>query len=337
MNNQISTGSVYDLWATMNQQSSWTLGRTMPSSPINGGAGQMSGLESNSSLGFGNYNAGYLSLTAHDWKGFTARANFTYSKALNTGATYQAVSEYTVLNPWNLHSMYGPSFYDYKFLFNLTMVYQPPVYKTQKGIVGHLLGGWAIAPLLTAHTGGPWEVYNGNASCESFGEGNCSTESSNDGAVLTGKYTGGNSPQFNQTVSESASANPFGVGISTNYDNGGNGVNMFKNPIQVFNEFRPCILGFDTSCGASGNIRTPSFWNVDATVSKNIGVWKEGQVGASLIFQFTNLFNHTVFNAPYMATNDPADFGNMSSNNAYYGYAQSNTPRQVEFGLRVHF
>jgi hypothetical protein len=337
MNSQISTGSVYDLWATMNQQSSWTLGRTMPSSPINGGSGQMSGLESNTSLGFGNYNAGYLSFTAHDWKGFTARANFTYSKALNTGATYQAVSEYTVLNPWNLHSMYGPSFYDYKFLFNLTMVYQPPVYKTQKGIVGHLLGGWAIAPLLTAHTGGPWEVYNGNASCESFGEGNCSTESSNDGAVLTGKYTGGNSPQFNQTVSESATANPFGVGISTNYDNGGNGVNMFKNPIQVFNEFRPCILGFDTSCGASGNIRTPGFWNVDATVSKNIGVWKEGQVGASLIFQFTNLFNHTVFNAPYMATNDPADFGNMSSNNAYYGYAQANAPRQVEFGLRVHF
>jgi hypothetical protein len=38
-----------------------------------------------------------------------------------------------------------------------------------------------------------------------------------------------------------------------------------------------------------------------------------------------------------MATNDPADFGNMSTNNAYFGAGQANQPRQVEFGLRVHF
>jgi hypothetical protein len=42
-------------------------------------------------------------------------------------------------------------------------------------------------------------------------------------------------------------------------------------------------------------------------------------------------------NAPYMALNDPADFGNMSSNNAYYGYEEAYNPRTVAFGLRVHF
>ena len=85
------------------------------------------------------------------------------------------------------------------------------------------------------------------------------------------------------------------------------------------------------------SVPAPGTWNVDATISKDLGIWKEGRVGATLIFQFTNLFNHTVFNAPYMATNDPADFGNMSSNNAYFGYAQANAPRQTEFGIRVHF
>jgi hypothetical protein len=337
MNNQISTTNVYNLWSTLNQASSWTLGRTMPSSPINGGSGQLSAVFSNSSIGYGNYNAGYVSFTVHDWKGFTARSNLTYSKSLGTGAAVQATSEYTTLNPWNLKSMYGPQAFDYKFVYNLAMVYQVPYYRGQKGIVGHVLGGWSIAPLLTAHTGAPWQVYSAGGDCQSFGEGNCSTESSLDGAVLASKYTGGNSPRFNVNVSESSATNPLGVGISTNADNGGQAVNMFKNPIQVFNEFRPCVLGLDTSCGSSGNIRQPGFWNVDATASKDLGLWKEGRVGATLIFQFTNLFNHTVFNAPYMDISDPADFGNMSSNNAYYGFGQANTPRQMEFGVRVHF
>jgi len=339
MGNQISTTSVYDLWASLNAASSWTLGRTMLSSPINGGSGQMPAIFTNTTSGYGNYNAAYVSFTSHDWHGITARTNLTYGRALGTGAQVQATSEYTALNPWNLKSMYGPQFYDYKFLFNLMMVYQPPFYRSQKGIVGHALGGWSIAPLFTAHTGAPLAVGSAANGCESFGEGNCSTEGSLDGSVLSSKFTGGNSPHYNQNVSESPTTNPYGVGINTNYDNGGGGVNMFANPVQVYNEFRPCIVGYDTSCGSNGNLRGPGFWNLDATVSKDIGVWKEGRVGATLIFQFVNLLNHTDFAAPYLNTADPADFGNMSSNNAatYGGGAVSYHPRQVEFGLRVHF
>jgi hypothetical protein len=311
----------------------------MLSSPINGGSGQMPAIFTNTTSGYGNYNAAYVSFTSHDWHGITARTNLTYGRALGTGAQVQATSEYTALNPWNLKSMYGPQFYDYKFLFNLMMVYQPPFYRSQKGIVGHALGGWSIAPLFTAHTGAPLAVGSAANGCESFGEGNCSTEGSLDGSVLSSKFTGGNSPHYNQNVSESPTTNPYGVGINTNYDNGGGGVNMFANPVQVYNEFRPCIVGYDTSCGSNGNLRGPGFWNLDATVSKDIGVWKEGRVGATLIFQFVNLLNHTDFAAPYLNTADPADFGNMSSNNAatYGGGAVSYHPRQVEFGLRVHF
>jgi len=337
MNNQIQTTNVYNFWSTLNQTKGWTLGRTMPSSPINGGSGQLSAVFSNASTGYGNYNAAYVSLTTHDFHGITTRSTLTYGRAMGTGAAVQATSSYTALNPWDLKSMYGSQAYDYKIVYTLMMVYNPPFYRNERGVMGHLLGGWSIAPVLTAHSGAPWLVYTAAGVCQSFGEGNCSTESSLDGAVLNSKYTGGSSPHFNQAVSESASANPNGVAISTNADNGGQGVNMFTNPIGVFNEFRPCILGFDTSCGANGNVRQPSFWNVDAAVSKNIGVWKEGRVGAMLTFQFTNLFNHTVFNAPYMDISDPADFGNMSSNNAYFGYGQANAPRQVEFGIRVHF
>jgi hypothetical protein len=202
-------------------------------------------------------------------------------------------------------------------------------------VAGHLLGGWTIAPLLTAHSGAPLSVYSYSGGCQSFGETNCAVGSSLDYAVLNGPFTYGNSAHFNQTVSESASANPNGVGVNANGDNGGQNVQMYTNPVGAFNDYRNCVLGYDTNCGSNGNIRGLPTWNVDATVSKDIGVWKEGRVGATLIFQFTNLFNHVRLTDPYLDITDPADFGVLGTSNPNGG--QANTPRNMEFGLRIHF
>jgi hypothetical protein len=215
------------------------------------------------------------------------------------------------------------------------MIYHPTFYRTQKGVVGHILGGWTIAPLFTFHSGSPLSVNNYNEGCESFGEANCSTGGTLDGAVLNGPFTFGNSAHYNFTSSESTSANPNGVGINGNGDNGGQNINMYSNPVGAFNDYRNCVLGFDTSCGSNGNIRGLPTWNLDATVSKDIGIWKEGRVGATLIFQFTNVLNHVQLNNPYLDISDPADFGVLGTSNPNGG--QGNTPRNMEFGLRIHF
>jgi hypothetical protein len=342
MNGMIANNQVYQLWAALNGASSWTLGRTMPSSSSAAiPSGQLSAVYYDTSNGFANYNAGYASLTLHDFHGVTSRANFTYGRALGTGNSSQATSSYSVLDPWNIHANYGPQFYDYKFIFNVMMLWQEPYFKTQKGIVGHLLGGWSVAPLFTYHTGAPLGVFNYNGGCESFGEMNCNTGSTNanaqlvaDGAVLAAPFTGGNSANYNTSVPENTSS---GAGVNSNAANGGNNINMFKNPAQVYSEFRPCILGYDTSCGGGAIIRGMPFWNLDATVSKDIGIWKEGRVGATLIFQFTNLLNHTQLGDPYLDISDPQDFGVIGSNNPYNTPGQSNLPRNMSFGLRIHF
>jgi hypothetical protein len=333
MNGLIQNAQVYQLWAALNGASSWTLGRTMPSSPSAAiPAGQLSAVYFDGSQGFGNYNAAYFTFTIHDWHGITARSNFTWGRALGTGNQSQATSSYSVVDPWNIHSMYGPQFFDYKFIYNLSLLWQDPWYKSQKGVVGHVLGGWTVAPLFTFHSGAPLSVNNFNQGCESFGEMNCNTGSTLDGAVLTGPFTYGNSAHYNVNVSETTAS---GAGVNSNPDNGGNSINMFSNPDAAYNKYRPCVLGFDTSCGSNGNIRGMSFWNLDATVSKNIGVWKEGRVGADLQFQFTNLLNHVQLNDPYLDISDPGNFGVLGTNNPNGG--QSNTPRQMEFGLRLHW
>ena len=198
-------------------------------------------------------------------------------------------------------------------------------------MIGHLLGGWTVAPIFTARSGAPLFTSNLNGNCQSFGEANCSTGSTIDGAVLAAKYTGGTSALYNQNVTESATANPNGVGINANYSNGGVGTQMFNDPVSVYNELRPCILGYDTNCGAqvAGGLRGMPTWNLDAAVSKNIGIWKEGRVGATLMFQFTNVLNHVQLGDPNMDISDPGSFGVLGG--------QSNTPRQMEFGIRIHF
>jgi hypothetical protein len=150
-----------------------------------------------------------------------------------------------------------------------------------------------------------------------------------DCAVFTGPYTGTSKANYNNagaTVTNPSAPQLAGVGVGTNNSTH---INMFSNPATVYNELRPCFLGLDTSCGGYGNLRGLPTWNIDATLLKDIGIWKEGRVGAALSFQFTNVLNHMQPSNGSLNWSSPATFGRITG--------QSNTPRQMEFGLRVHF
>ena len=92
---------------------------------------------------------------------------------MGTGNQVQASSSYTALNPFDQGANYGSQPFDYKFLYNLNMYYEVPFFKGQHGVLGHILGGWTIAPLFTAQSGSPTAVSYSEGSCtgcEAFGE-----------------------------------------------------------------------------------------------------------------------------------------------------------------------
>ncbi len=331
MNNFITQTQVFQLWNALSQASSWTLGRTIPSSTSAAfPQGQAAGINADDSSGYSNYNALYTTFRTQDWHGITTLSNFTWGRALGTGNQSQATSGYTVLNPYNVRqSMYGPQYFDYKFTYTHTFLWSEPFFRAQKGIVGHVLGGWRLAPIFTARSGAPNMVNTLNGDIESFGESQNS--STLDGAVLGAKFTGGNTAVYNLNVANSAT----GAGINGNLANGGNSINQFSNVAAVFNEFRPCILGYDTSCGSNGQIRGMSQWNMDMNFAKDINLFKE-RVAATLSFQFVNVFNHVILRDPYLDISDPGDFGMLGSNNPN-GSGQFNSPRQLTFNLRVVF
>ena len=318
-----STG-VSDIWSALNKADSWTLGRTM----LTGAGGGVSPLQATSlalttSMGFGNYNAMYVTWKATDYHGATVISNFTWGRALGTAPLAQANSGNTALNAWDLQANYGPNGFDIKFLYNVAIYYAPPVFKGQHGVLGHVLGGWTLSPLFTAQSGA--------AVCSTYSQGSLTGaasqsfgESSSGSMTSTADCAVGASP-----LTQTSSANYHNAGSNGVGTNNPQGINMFADPSAVYNELRPCVLGMDTNCGGYGNLRGLPTWNLDANLAKDIGVWKEGKVGATLSFQFTNIVNHMQPGNGTLTWSTPSTFGRITT--------QANTPRQMEFGLRLHF
>ena len=288
----------------------------------NGCSGQISGgVGVNSSVGFGNYNGGFVSLKMNDFHGFTAQSNFTYSKALGTGAFVQATSAYTPNDPFNLKTMYGPQNFDRKFVYNLLLVYQPPFYKGQHGFTGHALGGWTISPIFTAGSGAP--VYcNTNTDAQSFGSADGVNFGTNEQCVFNS--FAGISHSVHKGVAGDATT---GVGTATAGSTPSTELNLFANPLAVWNNVRPPILGIDTRDGGLGPIKGLPYWNMDLSIKKNFKVTE--RVNMDTQFVFTNVFNHNQFYDPTLDITNPGGWGVIS--------AQGNTPRQIQFGIRASF
>ena len=192
---------MWSLWSDLDN-GGFNFPRTMMNTPLNCGptqteigcGGQLSsGVGINASIGHGNYNGGFATIRMSDWKGLTMQSNFTWSKALGTGSVVQATSADTAADPFNLDVMYGRQAFDRRFVYTMFVVYQPPFFKGQSGVLGHVLGGWTFAPLFAAGGGQPLPVGTINAG-GSFGEGDSNNFLANgntENAVPITPYRGG--------------------------------------------------------------------------------------------------------------------------------------------------
>ena len=332
--------SVWSLWSALDNGGiggavgggtapGWNFPRSMLNSPIaatctatniNGCSGQMSGgVALNASIGHGNYNAAFFSFKTTDWHGVTSQQNFTISRALGTGADVQATSEYTPDDPFNLNQMYGRQNFDHTFVYNLFITYQPPIYKGQHGFIGHLAGGWSLAPIFAAGTGAPQECNSLTSDSQSFGSGDGTNYFDNENCLFSTRPP---NPSVHETFHAASGGNPA---YTT--------VNYFANPAAVAATARAPILGLDQNDGGTGILSNLPYWNMDFQIKKLTNLSERFSIETQ--FMFLNIFNHPQFNAGATG-NDPLDIGLPPS---AWGDSstQANNPRAMEFGIRLNF
>ncbi len=109
---------------------------------------------------------------------------------------------------------------------------------------------------------------------------------------------------------------------------------MFTNPGAVYPEFRPCVLRFHNVAAHrflyGGSLCGLPTWNLDATVVKDLAIYRE-RLGAMMFFTFTNVLNHFQPGNPSLSLTTPTSFGQIT------GSSSANSPRSMEFGLRLRF
>jgi len=282
-----------------------------------------SGVAMNASIGYGNYNGGFITFITRDWHGLMMHHNFTYSKALGTGALEQATSEYTPNDAFDLGKMYGVQAFNRKFVYNTYMVWDEPFYKGQQGFVGRVVGGWSLAPVFTAGDGEPLYC-NTNTDAQSFGSADANDYYTNEQCVFTSKYNGGVHSHFNVA----GGTDPYGNSVGTQTAGpGSQSINMFANPVAVFDQVRAPMLGIDSKNPGVGPIIGMPYWNVDMSVQKHVKVFERTSLDFSIIF--TNVFNHDILADPGLALNSVNTWGVENT--------QANTPRKMEFGMRASF
>jgi hypothetical protein len=329
----LTTAQVWNLWSDLDGGvgcagcvvngvgQGFNFGTTMMNNTnpaIGGTSPQMtSGPAVNGSYGYGNYNGGFASLKMADWRGLTMQSNFTWSKALGTGAVVQATSEFTPDDPFNLQTQYGYQTFNRKFVYNVFFVYQPPFYKGQSGLLGRVLGGWTFSTVFTAGSGSPVEIFTSTGDGQEFGAGDNSSYFGNENAVEIAPIQSGH-----------AYSQP-----------GGQFPNLFKAGPAAVNDFRNPILGLDNRDCGFGCLPGLPYWNMDFSIKKNIRVAES--VSLELQGVFANILNHDQFLDPngffltgLSSGSGPNGFGALSGGSAQ---EEPGGNRQIEVGIRVRF
>ena len=182
-----------------------------------------------------------------------------------------------------------------------------------------MLGGWTFGSVFSAGSGQPIQIGTTDGNGQAFGEADSISYASNENAIPIAPIQSGR-----------AYYNTPGSG---NIATGGLPVNIFKDPVAAFNNYRNPILGVDTRDGGFGILSGLPYWNLDFSIKKSIRLAES--VNVELQGVFANVLNHNQFLDPQgMSLASPGSFGNL------VGSAQPppvGGDRQIELGARVRF
>ena len=265
-----------------------------------------------------NYNGLQFVLDKRMSHGFELHSNYVYSHSLDTRSTWHSgattsngAAEGFSMDQSNPGLDYGNSIFDLRHSFTTSFVWQMPWYKSQMGLVGHLLGGWQANGAFTWRGGFPWTPY---CSTSSFPK---SCDFNRDGISNDRP----NQPFFGNSWSTSR--------IAFEPDHPGLNLSAGTFFCGQSGTLPGCTsytgTPFDGNLGRN-TFRGPDFNEVDFSLFKNIKTSE--RTNLQFRAEAFNMFNRTNLQMPSAEFRSNPSFGVSTS--TYF-------PREIQFALKVEF
>jgi len=108
-----------------------------------------------------NYNAMNARLMRRFARGFQFDILYRWAKSIDTLSNEGPGAETNQTFPQDLRQERGPSDFDVRHNLNVSGLWDLPLFRNRKDIVGKAFGGWQIDGILTWHTGFPWTPHTG--------------------------------------------------------------------------------------------------------------------------------------------------------------------------------
>jgi Carboxypeptidase regulatory-like domain/TonB dependent receptor len=253
------------------------------------------------------YNALEGSLRKRFSHGISFLASYTYSKSIDDSSTFNlsgsaskplAGENDLAQNPFDVNAERGRSLFDARQRFVLSYQWSLPWWRQPKGWYQQVLGNWQVNGIVTAMTGTPFTVFDGN----DFSVQGSAPE-------ISGFFS--NRP--NVVAGQNPNAGPKTPGAWLN-PNAFQRITQDPNsPVQQF--------------GSAGrNIaQGPGYTDWDFSLFKNISVGESKDV--QFRAEFFNLLNHTNFHIPDSDMNSPT----------FNQILEAQPPRLIQFALKFNF
>jgi hypothetical protein len=243
----------------------------------------------------------------------SANVSYTWSHGLTTYQADRSTGGVMPQTYTNIAQNYGPNIADRRHVLTANFVWDLPWMRSQKGAVGHVLGGWEFSGVLTFQTGLPLTpVLSGAGVVDPSGTG-CilSTAQCSVRPDLVGNPNSGP-----HSFAGLSSGEWYNASAYVCYGTGAH-----------------CIpYTGQTNIGTSspGTARGPGFWRTDVGVFKNLKFTE--RLTGQLRLETFNTFNHT----------NPVQPGTGGSSNAfssgvYDEITLARDPRLIQLGMKLNF
>lgn len=287
--------------------------------------------------GYSIYNGLQSQFRVQNWHGFTGAASYTFSKTIdNASEAFSATSGLGTVfdlaqSPFDISKAErGLSSYDYPNVFSLLWVYDVPFHGSQKGLLGHVAGGWEINGTYRYTSGQPWTVL------QNAGQGLCDPSDFTGGAFDTcrpfvgnaslpvgsvGQYCDSN-PATCPVAATGSAVLPVGTLVSVNagcVGSGGTTSQCAVTPISA-SHFIVNTVEAETIYGSPYSPLGRDTQRGQPISTINMAVFKNTRISERVTFQFQaeafNLFNHQWLGIPNVDVNNAVSgqFANLQFN-----------------------